>query len=370
MSETSTQWPLMVGVNSMSAPSDPSKPVVAQLSDASGRTYALMLSSRAAAMLCVTLSHYPPAEDALADAIPSAPSVRVDDFVPIIELEIKPNDEGGTAKILSALSARAAEGVQIRFEHDAASRAVRLAGIGEQQLDQIISALRVIVGDIAIGAPQVSYREQIAQRAEIDYTHKRRIGAGGEFARVRLVLEPVSYKDGVSFMGVRARGILSEDYIAAVERGVKEALAAGVLAGFPVIGVRALLVDGAFHESDSSPLAFEIAARAATKEALRQGGPVLLEPTMRTEIVTPEQHVDSIVQDLKTRRARLDRRGRRSSEGILISANVPAVNLFGYTAALRSMSEGRARYTAYFESYTRVPRPDDPSLRPAIGMRA
>jgi elongation factor G len=247
---------------------------------------------------------------------------------------------------------------------------VKLAGIDELQLDQIINALRTSVGEVIVGPPQIAYREQITRRADCDYTHKKLTGTGGEFARATLVLEPLLPRDGISFMGVRARKALSEEYIAAVERGVRSALASGVLGGFPVIGVRALLVDGAFHDTDSTPLAFEFAARAATKEALRQGEPVLLEPIMRVDIITPEEYVDAIIRELKSRRGNTDGRGRRSPDGIVITATVPAAALFGYASLLRSITEGRGRFTAQFETYMTVPRPDDPSFRPAVGMRA
>lgn len=370
MSETSTEWPLIVRVDSLlSNSTNSSIPATAQLCDSSGRAYTLKLSSTAAVQLCVMLSHYAPAKLALMEPVHPA-RFRVDDFVPIIELMIEARDASGRAAIVSALASLVAEGAQIRFEDDAASRAVKLAGIDERQLDQTVNTLLAIVADITIGAPQVAYREQIMQRAEVDYTHKKQTGRGGEFARVKLVLEPILPRDGIAFVGVRARNALNEDYIAAVERGVGGALAAGVLGGFPVTGVRALVVDGAYHETDSTPLAFEIAARAATKEALRQGQPALLEPVMRVEITTPEEHVDAIVQDIKTRRGHTDGRGRRSPDGIVIIANVPAATLFGYANALRSMSAGRAFHRgALFEAYAPVGRPDDPSFRPAVGMR-
>jgi elongation factor G len=360
----------MVRVNSMSRPDDPAKPVVVEVSDASGRAHALTLSSRAAVTLGLMLSRYTPVKQALAEPIPGAPSFRVDDFFPIIELELEAKQEVGQARILAALAAAAADDAQIRFAGDATSCKVKLAGIDELQLDQIVGALRSSVGEVFINAPQVGYREQITRRVVVDYTHKKRTGSGGEFANIRLVLEPLLPRDGIAFMGVRARKALSEEYIAAVEHGVRSELASGVLAGFPVIGVRALLVDGAFHDADSSALAFEIAGRAAIRQALRGGDPVLIEPIMQVDIVTPEQYVDAIVADLKSRRGSTDGRGRRSREGIVITANVPAVNLFGYENALRSMSAGRARFTQQFDLYARVPRPDDPSFRPAAAMRA
>jgi elongation factor G len=360
----------MVRVDSLlSNSTNSSRPVIAELCDGSGRTHTLNLSSTAAVQLCVMLSHYAPAKLALMEPIKPA-RFRVDDFVPIIELVIEAKDAGGRAAVVSAVAALVAEGVQIRFEDNAASSAVKLAGIDERQLDQVVTSLRAIVPEITFGAPQVAYREQIMERAEVDYSHKKVTDRGGEFARVKLVLEPILPRDGIAFMGVRARGVLNEDYIGAVERGVGSALAVGVLAGFPVTGVRALLVDGSSHETDSTPLAFEIAARSATKEALRQAQPALLEPIMRVEIVTSEEHVGAIIQDLKTRRGYTDGRGRRCADGIAVVANVPAANLLGYANSLRSMTGGRASYHAQFDTYAPVPQPDDPSFRPAVGMRA
>jgi elongation factor G len=281
----------MVRVNRLSHPSDSAKPAVVELCDASGRTYTLMLSDRAAAMLGVMLSHYTPVKEALAETIRTGP-FRVDPFVPIIQLDIEARDENDRAKIVAALVTLAADGAQIRYEEDAAWGKVKLAGINELQLDQIINALRTSVGAVVVSPPQIAYREQITRRAEIDYTHKRVSFGKGEFARVKLVLEPVPYQDGVTFMGVRARAALGENYITAVERGVRTALAAGPLAGFPLVGVQALLVDGSFHETDSSPRAFQIAGHIAASEALRKGEPALLEPIMRVDIITPEEHVE------------------------------------------------------------------------------
>jgi elongation factor G len=339
------------------------------MSDRAGGTYALNLSSEAAVQLCVMLSRHPPAQLAL-EALVRGGRFRLDDFVPIIEVEIAPEDAAGRAELAAALASLAAEDTQIRFENNAGSGTVKLAGIDERQLDEKISALRAIYkAQLDIGPPQIAYRERIIGRAEVDYRHKRQIGGTGEFARVRLVLEPLPSREGISFIGIRVRDILNDDYIAAVERGVRAALASGPAAGFPVIGVRALLVDAALHPTDSSALAFEIAARAATLEALQIGEPVMLEPIMRLDIVTPEEHVDSIVEDLKARRGHTDGRGRRSPDGIVIVASVPAANLFGYAAALLSMAGERACFLPQFESYAPVPGPQDPAFRPAVGLR-
>jgi elongation factor G len=319
--------------------------------------------------LCVLLSSYAPAKLALME--PGRPAgFRVDDFVPVFEVVIKATEPGDRARIAAALNALTADSAPLRSEKDGVNGAVRLAGIDEGRLHQTLDALRASIGEIAVGPPQIAYREQIMQRAEIDHTHKIERDGQGEFPRVKLVLEPLWPRDGVHFMGVRARTALGEDYIAAVERGIRSVVAAGVVAGFPVTGVRVLLVDGAFHDTDSSPLAFETAASAAFREALRPGPPVLLEPLMRLDIVTPEDCVDAIVQDLRTRRGYTDGSCRRSADGIVLTGNAPAANLRGYAASLQSISGGRARSTEQLECYVSVHRPDDPSFRPAVGMRA
>jgi elongation factor G len=223
---------------------------------------------------------------------------------------------------------------------------------------------------MTIAPPHVAYRERITRRAEVDYTHMKQSGGSGEFARVKLVLEPVPDNHGHSFMSTRADSILRADFIDGVERGVRSSMASGVLAGFPVIGVRVLLVDGAQHDVDSTVVAFETAAQAAVREALRQGEPELVEPVMRVEIVTPEDHLPAVIDDLKGRRGLTDGRGRRSRDGIVVTATVPATHLFGHAKSLAAITHGRASCTMQFDHYARVLLPDDPGFRPAAAARA
>jgi elongation factor G len=376
MDEPSTPWPLIQRVISVAGnPQDTSSPaaVTIQLRDAAGHDYTLRLSSAAAVGLCTLLSTHPRMRQTFRE-LAGTDRFRVDEFTPAFEIYIEPETYADRTKLMAALSALAADDTQFWFainkSADRPEPGVILDVIDEQQLDQIVDAIRRIPHlEIAIGQ-QVAYRERITRRAEVEYTHMKQSGGRGEFARLKLVLEPVPDDHGHSFMSTRADGILRADFIDGVERGVRSSMASGVLAGFPVIGVRVLLVDGAQHDVDSTVVAFEIAAQAAVREALREGEPEVLEPVMRVEIVTPEEHLPAIIDDLKGRRGLTDGRGRRSRDGIVVTATVPATRLFGYTKSLVAITDGRASCTMQFDHYTRVLLPDDPGFRPAAAARA
>jgi elongation factor G len=290
-------------------------------------------------------------------------------FVPVIELEIAPAAATDRARFLARLSGFAASDEQFRFAIDRATGGVKLAGIDESQLAEKIEALRGEHGEITIGPPQIAYRETITRRVEVDYAHKKQRGGSGEFAKVRLLCEPNSSDHAVVFRHQIRTGSLRDEYVFGVENGVEGALAAGVLAGCPVIGLSVSLVDGAYHDIDSSAQAFELAARAALREALQKAEPVLLEPVMRVAIVTPDEWLGVIISDLLARRGEISDRGQAWRSARLVAATVPAANLFGYAASLRQLTQGRASYTVRFDHYAAVSQPDDPKFRPAIGMR-
>jgi elongation factor G len=205
-----------------------------------------------------------------------------------------------------------------------------------------------------IGAPQVAYRETITRRTEKDYTHKKQTGGTGQFARVKIVFEPNPEGEDFVFESKIVGGAVPKEYIPGVQKGIESVMNSGPLAGFPMLGVKATLIDGAFHDVDSSVLAFEIASRAAFKEAAREAGAQLLEPIMKVEVVTPEDYVGDVIGDLNSRRGQIQGQEMRGIATV-INAHVPLANMFKYVDTLRSMSQGRAQYTMQFDHYSPVP---------------
>src|SRR5690606_35503800 len=206
-----------------------------------------------------------------------------------------------------------------------------------------------------VGAPQVAYRESITRRAEIDYTHKKQTGGSGQFARVKLAFEPLERGGGFIFENSVVGGAVPREYVPGVEKGLKSAKDNGIMAGFPMIDFKATLLDGAYHDVDSSVLAFEIAARAAFKEGMAKAGPQLLEPIMKVEVVTPDEYMGDIIGDLNSRRGQVSGMDQRGNARV-VDAMVPLANMFGYVNTLRSMSQGRAQYTMQFDHYEPVPQ--------------
>jgi elongation factor G len=232
-----------------------------------------------------------------------------------------------------------------------------LKGMGELHLDIKVDILRrTYKVDANIGAPQVAYREKITRQAMVDYVHKKQTGGSGQFARVKIVAEPLP-PGGENFMFENdvVGGNVPKEYIPGVEKGLESVLGSGVLAGFPVVDLKVTLVDGAYHDVDSSALAFEIASRAALREALQKGGSVLLEPIMKVEVVTPEDYTGSVIGDLNSRRGQIHGQDMRGNANV-INAMVPLANMFGYVNTLRSMSQGRATFTMQFDHYEQVPQ--------------
>jgi elongation factor G len=274
---------------------------------------------------------------------------------PVIEIAIEPKSKADQEKLGLALAKLAAEDPSFRVSTDQESGQTILKGMGELHLDIKVDILRrTYKVDANIGAPQVAYRETITKKVDIDYTHKKQTGGTGQFARVKLVIQPNETGAGFAFDSKIVGGAVPKEYIPGVEKGLQSVIGAGVVAGFPVVDVKVELVDGAFHEVDSSALAFEIASRAALREGLQKGHSVLLEPVMKVEVVTPEDYTGSVIGDLNSRRGQIQGQDMRGN-AVVINAMVPLANMFGYVNTLRGMSQGRANYTMQFDHYEQVP---------------
>lgn len=291
----------------------------------------------------------------------------------LVEMEIEPKSKADQQKLGIALAKLAAEDLSFRASVASESGRTLLKGMDEFHLDAKVGILkRAHKIDVIVGAPQVAYRETITRRAEVDYTHKKQTGGTGQFAQVILEIEPNEKGRGYGFESKIVEGTVLEEFISGVEKGLNSVLPSGVVAGFPVLDIKVALVDGVYHECDSSAITFEIAARAALREGLQKAGSVLLEPVMKVEVTTPEDYLGSVIGDLNSRRGRFAVTGSRGNAQI-VDAMVPLANMFGYTNSLRLMSQGRAAFTMKFDHYAPVPSPlpeDDPPFRPAIGMRA
>jgi len=275
---------------------------------------------------------------------------------PVIEIAIEPKSKADQEKLGVALAKLAAEDPSFRVSTDQESGQTILKGMGELHLDIKVDILkRTYKVEANIGAPQVAYREKITKSVTIDYVHKKQTGGSGQFARVKIVAEPGEPGSGFTFESEIIGGSVPKEYIPGVEKGLESVLGSGVLAGFPVVDLKVALVDGAYHDVDSSALAFEIASRAALREALQKGGPVLLEPIMKVEVVTPEDYTGGVIGDLNSRRGQIQGQDMRGNANV-ITAMVPLANMFGYVNNLRSMSQGRATFTMQFDHYERVPQ--------------
>jgi elongation factor G len=274
---------------------------------------------------------------------------------PVIEIAIEPKSKNDQEKMSIGLQRLAAEDPSFRVSSDAESGQTIMRGMGELHLDILVDRLkREFKVEANIGAPQVAYRETITKEVEVDYTHKKQSGGSGQFARVKIKFSPLA-EGGYAFTSSVVGGSVPREYIPGVEKGLAQAKDTGVIAGFPVIDFAAELLDGASHDVDSSVLAFEIAGRAAFREAMEKAAPRLLEPVMKVEVLTPEEYVGDIIGDLNSRRGQvggMDQRGNARA----IDAMVPLANMFGYINTLRSMSQGRAQYSMQFDHYEQVPQ--------------
>ena len=275
---------------------------------------------------------------------------------PVIEVAVEPKSKGDQEKMGVALARLADEDPSFRVTTDQESGQTVIKGMGELHLEIIVDRMRrEFKVEANVGAPQVAYRETITKTIEHDYTHKKQTGGSGQFARIKIRFEPLPPGSGFQFENDVVGGAVPREYVPGVEKGLKAARESGVLAGFPMIDFKATLIDGAYHDVDSSALAFEIAARACYREGIERARPVLLEPIMRVEVVTPEDYMGDVIGDLNSRRGHIQGMDARGNAHV-INAMVPLANMFGYVNNLRSMSQGRATYTMHFDHYAQVPQ--------------
>jgi elongation factor G len=294
--------------------------------------------------------------DTLCDAANSVILERMEFPDPVIEVAVEPKTKSDQEKMGVALGRLAQEDPSFRVSSDPESGQTVIKGMGELHLEILVDRMRrEFKVDANVGAPQVAYRETITRVAEIDYTHKKQTGGSGQFARVKLVFEPMASGEGFLFENAVTGGSVPKEYVPGVQKGLNSARDTGVIAGFPMIDFKATLVDGASHDVDSSVLAFEIATRAAYRDGVARAKPVLLEPVMRVEVVTPDDYMSNIIGDLNGRRGAVSGMDTRGNARV-INARVPLANMFGYVNTLRSMSQGRAQYTMHFDHYERVPQ--------------
>ena len=275
---------------------------------------------------------------------------------PVIEIAVEPKTKNDQEKMSQGLARLAAEDPSFRVETDLESGQTIMKGMGELHLDILVDRLkREFKVEANIGAPQVAYRETIGHEVEHTYTHKKQSGGSGQFAEVKMIISPTEPGEGYSFESRIVGGAVPKEYIPGVEKGIQSVMDSGPLAGFPVIDFKVALIDGKFHDVDSSVLAFEIAARMGMREGLRKAGAKLLEPMMKVEVVTPEEYTGGIIGDLTSRRGQVSGQEPRGN-AVAIMANVPLANMFGYINTLRSMSSGRAQFTMQFSHYDPVPQ--------------
>ena len=275
---------------------------------------------------------------------------------PVIELAVEPKTKADVEKMGLALARLAMEDPSFKVSSDPDSGQTIIKGMGELHLDIIVDRLRrEFKVDANVGNPQVAYRETITKPCDIEYTHKKQSGGAGQFAKVKIKFEPMEGYTGFEFINTVVGGNVPKEYIPGVEKGLRSAMDAGVIAGYPVTGVKCNLCDGGYHEVDSNVMCFEIAARAAFREGMRQADPKLLEPIMKVEVVTPEEYMGDIIGDLNSRRGVVNGMDQRANARV-IDAHVPLANMFGYVNTLRSLSQGRAQFTMIFDHYAEVPR--------------
>jgi elongation factor G len=275
---------------------------------------------------------------------------------PVIEIAIEPKSKADQEKLGVALAKLVAEDPSFRVHTDPESGQTIIKGMGELHLDIKVDILkRTYKVDANIGAPQVAYRERITRPVTVDFQHKKQTGGTGQFAQIKINVEPLPAGSGFIFENEVVGGAVPKEFIPGVEKGLESVLGAGLLAGFPVVDLKVTLIDGRYHDVDSSALAFEICARGALREALQKGGSVLLEPIMKVEVVTVAEYTGSVIGDLNSRRGHIQGQDVRGNANV-INAMVPLANMFSYVNNLRSMSQGRATFTMQFDHYEQVPQ--------------
>jgi elongation factor G len=276
--------------------------------------------------------------------------------VPVIDISVEPKTKEGVEKMTLGLQKLASEDPSLRLKTDQETGQTILSGMGELHLEIIIDRLRREYGvDANIGAPQVAYRETISRAHTETYTHKKQSGGSGQYAEVKIVFEPQERNQGVLFENKVVGGTVPREYIPAVEKGIRVQADTGVLAGFQTVDFKYTLIDGKYHDVDSSALAFEIAAKACFREGMKKAGPIILEPIMDVEVTTPNDHVGDVVGDLNRRRGMIQNQ-ESSGSTVIVRAHVPLKEMFGYISHLRSMTKGRASFTMQFHHYDPVPR--------------
>merc|ERR1712127_328034 len=287
---------------------------------------------------------------------------------PVIKLSVEPKTKNDQQKLSDALIRLAKEDPSFRFSRDEETGQTVIEGMGELHLEIIVDRLkREFNVEANVGAPSVSYREAITKPAEIDYTHKKQSGGSGQYARVKIVFEPKEFSDEEGAMDFEFSsdikgGSVPKEYIPGVQKGIVSVLGSGVVAGYPVLGMKATLIDGAYHDVDSSVMAFEIAGRAATRQGLQKEKARLMEPLMKVDITTPEEYMGDILGDVNSRRGLVGDLGERGNVKT-ISAMVPLANMFQYVSTLRSMSKGRANYSMKLANYDFVPQAIETELK-------
>jgi elongation factor G len=294
--------------------------------------------------------------DTLADQAAQVVLERMKFPDPVISVSVEPKTKADTEKLSIALGKMARADPSLRLELDKETGQTILRGMGELHLEVTIDRMRTEMGvEANVGRPQVAYRETITQRVEHIYTHKKQTGGSGQFAEIKVQIEPLERGEGFVFEDAIVGGAVPREYIPAVEGGFKDQKDTGVIAGYPTVDFKVRLIDGKYHEVDSSALAFEIAAKACFREAMRRAAPVLLEPVMKVEVVTPENHLGDVIGDLNRRRGVIEGQLTRGSN-LAIEAKVPLSEMFGYIGDLRSMTSGRATFTMEFSHYQPAPR--------------
>ena len=294
--------------------------------------------------------------DTLCDSDNAVVLERMEFPDPVIEVAVEPKTKSDQEKMGVALKRLAQEDPSFRVTSDYESGQTIIKGMGELHLEILVDRMkREFQVDANVGAPQVAYRETITRPAEVDYTHKKQTGGSGQFARVKITFEPGEAGSGFEFDSSVVGGNIPKEFIPGVEKGLAKAVENGIIAGFPMIDVKATLTDGASHDVDSSVMAFEIAARAAFREGIPKAAPKLLEPMMRVEVVTPEDYLGDIIGDLNSRRGNVTGMDQRANARI-VNVMVPLANMFGYVSNLRSMSQGRAQFSMFFDHYSQVPQ--------------
>lgn len=293
--------------------------------------------------------------DTLCDASSQVILERMDFPDPVIEIAVEPKTKSDQEKMGVALNRLAAEDPSFRVGTDQESGQTIIKGMGELHLEILVDRMRrEFKVDANVGQPQVAYRERLSREADIDYTHKKQTGGSGQFARVKINFQPLPAGSGFEFESTVVGGNVPKEYIPGVQKGIENALDSGIVAGFPVTDLKATLYDGNYHDVDSSVMAFELASRAAFREAMQKGAAQLLEPVMKVEVVTPEEYMGDIIGDLNSRRGQVSSMDQRGNARV-VNAMVPLAAMFGYVNTLRSLSQGRAQFTMQFDHYDVVP---------------